>query len=370
MEGDPGRLRRVLITSVRGTPWRRRAVQVAIAVSADWRPGQPRRCDGAPLGQRRRQPRTRERQPCAHLPACSRKGAGRIKRRCVGRPSRRVEATARRVPQCHLVSHAASLLPRPRSTSYWHSTPTAECRWTLARSGPVSLPSWNSPDGFRIAYLSGSSLRVVNGDGSGDHLLAKSVAKVAPAWMPGPAYVLAYAGKDGGVTAVAADSGREVFTTRRSSAPIGLQWSTDGKRLLVVRSSAAEVYDPEGHLLWRRSAPSHAQRSPMPGFLPMGIRSRSSPGPTLPQDGASFFSPEPPELGLSSPGLAASATSPGRPTVVGCFSAGKARTSGSSSVQPSRSGSLLSPIFRASSRLGPTARVRPSLESRVGAARR
>ncbi len=131
-------------------------------------------------------------------------------------------------------------------------------RWTLARSGPVSLPSWNSPDGFRIAYLSGGSLRVVNGDGSGDHLLAKSVAKVAPAWMPGPAYVLVFARKGGGVTAVAADSGRRVFTTRRGSAPIGLQWSTDGKRLLVVRSSAVENYNPKGRLLWRRSVPSHA----------------------------------------------------------------------------------------------------------------
>ncbi len=134
MEGDPGRLRRD----------RSGASAEAMAPTgcaggdcgrADWHPRQPRRCDGAPLGQGRRQPGTRARQPCADLPACSRKGAGRIKRRCVGRPSRRVKATARRVPQCHLVS------PRPLRCRD-HEAPAARTRlrrWSEMDARPIQV---------------------------------------------------------------------------------------------------------------------------------------------------------------------------------------------------------------------------------------
>jgi hypothetical protein len=56
-------------------------------------------------------------------------------------------------------------------------------RWTLSRPA-VSDPTWYSPSGFRLAYLSGRQLRVVAGDGTGDHQLASKVASVAPAWRP------------------------------------------------------------------------------------------------------------------------------------------------------------------------------------------
>src|SRR5205814_5470534 len=45
--------------------------------------------------------------------------------------------------------------------------PKGTVRWSLERAGLVHDARW-SPDGYRIAYLAGSTLRVVAGDGSGD----------------------------------------------------------------------------------------------------------------------------------------------------------------------------------------------------------
>jgi len=54
-------------------------------------------------------------------------------------------------------------------------------RWSIPRRA-VALPRWFAPDGYRVAYLSGTTLRVIAGDGTGDHLLARQVAQgVAPA---------------------------------------------------------------------------------------------------------------------------------------------------------------------------------------------
>ena len=69
--------------------------------------------------------------------------------------------------------------------------PQGDVRWTLARPAP-RLPAWTGTrTDTRIAYLSGGELRVVAGDGSGDHALGRA-ALVPPAWRPGPRRVLAY----------------------------------------------------------------------------------------------------------------------------------------------------------------------------------
>lgn len=68
--------------------------------------------------------------------------------------------------------------------------PHGGVRWALTRSR-VRSPVWSGPDGYRIAYRTGSSLRVVAGDGTGDRLLARRVAPVEPAWRPG-SHVVAY----------------------------------------------------------------------------------------------------------------------------------------------------------------------------------
>ena len=49
---------------------------------------------------------------------------------------------------------------------------------------PPRHPRW-SPDGFRLAYLSGAGLRVVVADGSDDRLFRGHVEDVAPAFRPG-----------------------------------------------------------------------------------------------------------------------------------------------------------------------------------------
>ncbi len=137
--------------------------------------------------------------------------------------------------------------------------PAGEVRWTLGRNGPVRLPSWNAPDGYRIAYLSGDSLRVIDGDGNGDHLLRSRAASVAPAWRPGSRYILSFAKPNGGVESVRADNGDRVFATAPGAPPRFLQWSRDGRRLLIVRSDSIQLRDGRGQLLWSLAAPAGAR---------------------------------------------------------------------------------------------------------------
>jgi Tol biopolymer transport system component len=122
-------------------------------------------------------------------------------------------------------------------------TQGGEVKWELSRRA-VSDPSWFAPSGFRVAYRSGSSLRVVAGDGTGDRLLATGVASVTPAWRPGHAYQLAYV-RDGRVVLRGADS-RRVFWTRPAGSAIKLQWSADGSRLLLLTRDAARVLSSSG----------------------------------------------------------------------------------------------------------------------------
>jgi WD40 repeat protein len=128
-------------------------------------------------------------------------------------------------------------------------TPEGEVRWSLARARRVSLARW-SPSGFRVAYLSGSSLRVVNGDGSGDRQLAESVAGVAPAWRPGGGNQLAVADGRGGVELLDADRGRRFWRgSFPAGVPLQLEWSADGERLLVVGRGSVREFGPGGRLL-------------------------------------------------------------------------------------------------------------------------
>jgi hypothetical protein len=97
--------------------------------------------------------------------------------------------------------------------------PDGTPRWTLTRPGQVELARWNGPDGFRIAYLEGHALRVVNGDGTGDRFIAGGAAAVAPAWRSGLGHEVAYVTEQGAVVALSADSRRRIFTTAPSGGP-------------------------------------------------------------------------------------------------------------------------------------------------------
>lgn len=122
-------------------------------------------------------------------------------------------------------------------------------RWAVARP-QVSRPRWFAPSGYRVAYLSGSSLRVIAGDGTADRLLAPHVARIAPSWRPAHPYELAYAQPDGLVVLRDADSGKVIYS-RRVHGPRVLRWSEGGQRLLVIARRTVLVLDPHGRTIAR-----------------------------------------------------------------------------------------------------------------------
>ncbi len=123
-----------------------------------------------------------------------------------------------------------------------------DVRWTLGRPG-VSRPTWGGTrTDTRIAYLSGATLRVVAGDGTGDRLVATDVAPVAPVWLPRAPHALTYAARDGALIAVSLRTGRELWRSARGDSVEGLQWSTDGRRLLVLRRGDVEIRTRTGSL--------------------------------------------------------------------------------------------------------------------------
>jgi WD40 repeat protein len=135
--------------------------------------------------------------------------------------------------------------------------PRGDIRWAIARPA-ISDPTWFPPSGYRIAYQSAGTLRVIAGDGTGDHLLATGVAHVAPAWRPGYPYELAYVTVRGGIVVRDADTGRLLWRTPPGPKVQGLTWSSDGRRLFVVCADATRVYTGAGALhawlAWSRHA--------------------------------------------------------------------------------------------------------------------
>ena len=96
-------------------------------------------------------------------------------------------------------------------------------------------------------------MRVVAGDGSGDHLLVGGVAPVAAAWRPGTANVLALARADGAVEVWAPDTVTRVRRLRAAGRPVALAWA--GRRLVVIHRGGVTVYDRRGHVVLERAIP-------------------------------------------------------------------------------------------------------------------
>jgi hypothetical protein len=129
--------------------------------------------------------------------------------------------------------------------------PDGDVRWTLSRPG-VRSPRWTGTEtDTRIAYVDRSGLRVVAGDGTSDQLLAGR-APGPLAWSPGNAFVLAYADQRGRVVVTDADSGETLWRARAEGPVAELEWSSDGRRLLVRRTRSTDdvaVYTRTGTLL-------------------------------------------------------------------------------------------------------------------------
>jgi Tol biopolymer transport system component len=173
-----------------------------------------------------------------------------------------------------------------RGGELWAVEPGGRVRWSLARPRPISAARWGPVDGYRIAYLAGARLRVVNGDGTGDRPLVRAREGVAPAWRPDRAHVLAYAGAGGRVRVVAVDSGRELWRTGAVAGIRQLAWSPDGARLLVATDRRLILLGRSGRrLAQRRLASDHVAWAPRGGRVAV-VRRRGARGEVVLADPA------------------------------------------------------------------------------------
>jgi hypothetical protein len=124
--------------------------------------------------------------------------------------------------------------------------PDGGVRWKLARHDP-SWPRWEGTmTDTRIAYVAASGLRVVAGDGTGDHLLDAYAGDVPPAWDPARLHTVAY--YSGGAIVLRRADGPLVWRASIKVVPSDLEWSTDGRYLAVVSPKQIVVIDRRGRV--------------------------------------------------------------------------------------------------------------------------
>jgi WD40-like Beta Propeller Repeat len=122
--------------------------------------------------------------------------------------------------------------------------PQGAVHWALARPD-VRHPSWTGTrTDTRIAYLSGSRLHLVAGNGTSDVDLCgePAAADVAPAWRPGSRRELAYVTTRGRVYVLDADRCALSWRSVPFPQPRLLAWSSDGSRLALVAGRTLVVF--------------------------------------------------------------------------------------------------------------------------------
>lgn len=133
-------------------------------------------------------------------------------------------------------------------------TPKGVVRWTIGRPRTVTGARW-SPDGFRVAYLNGSELRVVAGDGTGDKVLRNRVARTPPAWRPNANHELVFGTVDGQIALANTDTGVTRWRSPVGEPPVQLAWSEDGRRLLALGERYVRIFDENGRQLGAQGLP-------------------------------------------------------------------------------------------------------------------
>jgi hypothetical protein len=158
-----------------------------------------------------------------------------------------------------------------RSNELFALEPDGDIRWSLGRPD-VNRPAWSldAPD-TRIAYRSGSDLRVVAGDGTGDRLLASRVAPATPAWQPGARNTLAYVDARGRVVVAAADSRRALWRSAPGPSPGQLAWAMGGRRLVAVSPRVLRLFDASGRQVATRTLPPGLRAGAL-AVEPSGVR--------------------------------------------------------------------------------------------------
>jgi hypothetical protein len=126
--------------------------------------------------------------------------------------------------------------------------PNGKVHWKLARRGPVGDPHW-SYEGYRIAYFAGGALRVVNGNGTGDHLLTRDARPGVLAWQPGT-HSLTYVNRAGNIVVTNVDRARSAAHIRTRLSPFDLGWTPDS-RLVAVGPHAVGIFGRRGPQLQR-----------------------------------------------------------------------------------------------------------------------
>ena len=130
--------------------------------------------------------------------------------------------------------------------------PDGDVRWTLARPG-VRFPRWTGTEtDTRIAYVDRTGIRVVAGDGTGDRLLVPG-ASGPIAWRPGAGFVLAHTTATR-ARAIDATTEAVVWQAPRPAGRVTtVEWSSNGRRVLVLSPHHLGVYDGRGRLVDQES---------------------------------------------------------------------------------------------------------------------
>lgn len=151
--------------------------------------------------------------------------------------------------------------------------PDGTPHWSITAAREIGVPRW-SPSGERIVYRSGFSLRVIAGDGTGDHLVAgataagtpsgarTSPAYVAPAWSPDGRNALAYVAGTGRLRIIDSETGALFAAAPALHRITWMDWADGGRKILEASPGALRLRPvlPAGH----PSRPALGKARPLP----------------------------------------------------------------------------------------------------------
>lgn len=138
--------------------------------------------------------------------------------------------------------------------------PLGTIKWTLILPHRLHHPAWSTGLGYAVAYLEGTTLRAVAGDGdpSTNRRVRAGAAPVTPAWRPRTDRLLTYVTTAGALETLDIATGRTLWRTplgadagqggTAPSPPRALAWSRNGRRLVALSSRSVTVLDAKGHV--------------------------------------------------------------------------------------------------------------------------